>query len=118
MLGGEDDQEGQYFEDTVPFDDGDGEDEMLEERIGGETQVVEIAGETQVLDDDGETQVLDGGDDETELLDGGSESDRTEILEDLDGEVAVDDSNSADSKEVVVEYSCGNSVSQQNSSGE
>ncbi|TKY72027.1 PAX-interacting protein 1 [Spatholobus suberectus] len=73
--GGEDDVCG-YFEDTVPFDD------FLE------TEAVNLAGETQALDDVGETQ----------LLEEESESDRTQVLENVDDdEVSVDGTQCVDS---------------------
>ncbi|XP_047158124.1 uncharacterized protein LOC124828787 isoform X1 [Vigna umbellata] len=89
-----DDKEWRYFEDTVPFDD----DGVLD------TEAVVLAGETQVFDGDddileneamnlaSETQAL--GDGETQLLDEVCESDRTQVLENVDDdELSVDSDN-------------------------
>lgn len=87
MSGEEDNNEWRYFEDTVPFDD----DIVLE------TEAVNITGETQALDGDdvvlgtealnfgGETQVMEDGD--TQLLEVESESERTQVLENVDDDV-------------------------------
>ncbi|KAK7332226.1 hypothetical protein VNO80_28975 [Phaseolus coccineus] len=90
-----DDNEWRYFEDTVPFDD----DGVLD------TETVVLAGETQVFDEDddileneamnlaSETQAL--GDGETQLPEDECESDRTQILENVDDdELSVDSGNS------------------------
>ncbi|KAK7303173.1 hypothetical protein RJT34_14075 [Clitoria ternatea] len=66
--------DGEYFEDTVPFDD---------DVLG--TELVDLTGDTQVLDFGGETEALDFAD--TQLLDvEGSDSDRTEVLENVYGD--------------------------------
>lgn len=66
------DIDGQYLENTVPFDDDDALETQLVD-VAGETQDLCIAGETQQLSIAGETQVLDdieyGEDDDTQLLD-------------------------------------------------
>ncbi|ESW19847.1 hypothetical protein PHAVU_006G160300 [Phaseolus vulgaris] len=90
-----DDNEWRYFEDTVPFDD----DGVLD------TETLVLAGETQVFDEDddileneamnlaSETQAL--GDGETKLPEEECESDRTQILENVDDdELSVDSGNS------------------------
>ncbi|CAK8530961.1 unnamed protein product [Lathyrus sativus] len=82
----DDDKENQYFEDTVPFDDGD---------AAFETEVVNFDGETEVLDIAGETQKLDDFD--TQILDEGYESEGTQVLENSDDEVSVDDTQCIDS---------------------
>jgi len=89
-----DDSEWRYFEDTAPFDD----DGVLD------TEPVVLAGETQVFDEDddifeneamnlaSETQAL--GDDETQLLEEECESDRTQVLDNVnDDELSVDSGN-------------------------
>jgi len=106
------DNEWQYFEDTVPFDD----DGVLD------TEAVVLAGETQVFEDDDdilvneamnlatETQAL--GDGETQLLEEECESDKTQVLENVD-----DDEHSVDSDNGEVDSRKGKSW-QRNSSGE
>ncbi|KAK7359648.1 hypothetical protein VNO77_01610 [Canavalia gladiata] len=88
------DGEWRYFEDTVPFDDDDALDTEAVS-IAGETQALEFGGETQVLEFGGETQVLD--DAETQLLEEGSETDRTQVLENVDDEVSIDSPQCGDS---------------------
>ncbi|KAL5097225.1 hypothetical protein RYX36_001552 [Vicia faba] len=88
------DKENQYFEDTVPFDDGNDDDDDA----ALETEVVNFAEETQVLDLAGETQKLDELDDfDTQILDEGYESEGTQVLENSDDEVCVDDTPCRDS---------------------
>ncbi|KAL2979855.1 hypothetical protein AAZX31_13G195700 [Glycine max] len=120
MSGEEDDVCG-FFEDTVPF----GDDGVLE------TEAVNLAGETQALDDGdafddddgvletealnlaGETQALDDGD--TQLLEEESDSDRTQVLENVDDD-DVDEVSVGNVNGEAVDSKKGES-SQQNSSG-
>ncbi|RZB82160.1 PAX-interacting protein 1 isoform C [Glycine soja] len=121
MSGEEDDVCG-FFEDTVPF----GDDGVLE------TEAVNLAGETQALDDGdafdddddgvleteavnlaGETQALDDGD--TQLLEEESDSDRTQVLENVDDD-DVDEVSVGNVNAEAVDSKKGES-SQQNSSG-
>ncbi|KAH1102650.1 hypothetical protein AAZX31_13G195700 [Glycine max] len=110
-----------FFEDTVPF----GDDGVLE------TEAVNLAGETQALDDGdafddddgvletealnlaGETQALDDGD--TQLLEEESDSDRTQVLENVDDD-DVDEVSVGNVNGEAVDSKKGES-SQQNSSG-
>ncbi|XP_058758338.1 uncharacterized protein LOC131631555 [Vicia villosa] len=105
------DKENQYFEDTVPFDD----DDTLE------TEVVNFAEETQVLDIAGETQKLDDFDDfDTQILEEGYESERTQVLENSDDEVCVDDTPCRDSgpdSKVVVDQPISESGSDKKQTG-
>ncbi|KAI5447422.1 uncharacterized protein LOC127079075 [Lathyrus oleraceus] len=84
----DDDKENRYFEDTVPFDD-DGSDAAFE------TEVVNFDEETEGSDIAGETQILDDFD--TQILDEGYESEGTQVLENSDDEVSVDDTQFIDS---------------------
>lgn len=116
MLG---DNEWRYFEDTVPLDDDDDDGAF-------ETQVVNLAGETQVVEIAGETQALDDFD--TQLLDEGSESDGTQVLENVDDDdddddgVFVDDrqcsdsAQSTDREEVPAQSTSGHGDKKQTSS--
>ncbi|RZB82159.1 uncharacterized protein LOC114373464 isoform X2 [Glycine soja] len=119
---GEEDDVCGFFEDTVPF----GDDGVLE------TEAVNLAGETQALDDGdafdddddgvleteavnlaGETQALDDGD--TQLLEEESDSDRTQVLENVDDD-DVDEVSVGNVNAEAVDSKKGES-SQQNSSG-
>ncbi|KAG5113633.1 hypothetical protein AAZX31_13G195700 [Glycine max] len=118
---GEEDDVCGFFEDTVPF----GDDGVLE------TEAVNLAGETQALDDGdafddddgvletealnlaGETQALDDGD--TQLLEEESDSDRTQVLENVDDD-DVDEVSVGNVNGEAVDSKKGES-SQQNSSG-
>ncbi|KAG4960216.1 hypothetical protein JHK87_036849 [Glycine soja] len=118
---GEEDDVCGFFEDTVPF----GEDGVLE------TEAVNLAGETQALDDGdafddddgvletealnlaGETQALDDGG--TQLLEEESDSDRTQVLENVD-DADVDEVSVGNVNGEAVDSKKGES-SQQNSSG-
>lgn len=120
MSGEEDDVCG-YFEDTVPFDE---DDDVLG------TEAVDLAGETQALDDGDafddvlleteavnlaeEIQALDDGD--TQLLEEESDSDRTQVLENVDDD-DVDEVSVGNVNGEAVDSKKGES-SQQNSSGE
>nr|KYP62833.1 PAX-interacting protein 1 [Cajanus cajan] len=90
-----DDNECQYFEDTVPFDE-----DVLE------TEVEDLAGETQKLDD------ID-----TQLLEEELESDRTQVLENVNDEVSADETQCVDSDNGQTLDSKKGESSQQNSSG-
>lgn len=72
----------------MPFDD-DGSDAAFE------TEVVNFDEETEGLDIAGETQILDDFD--TQILDEGYESEGTQVLENSDDEVSVDDTQFIDS---------------------
>jgi len=108
-----DDNEWRYFEDTVPFDD----DGVLD------TETLVLAGETQVFDEDddileneamnlaSETQAL--GDGETKLPEEECESDRTQILENVDDDELSVDSGNSEAVGSRKDKSC-----QRNSSGE
>ncbi|KAH1217704.1 PAX-interacting protein 1 [Glycine max] len=118
---GEEDDVCGFFEDTVPF----GDDGVLE------TEAVNLAGETQALDDGdafddddgvletealnlaGETQALDDGG--TQLLEEESDSDRTQVLENVD-DADVDEVSVGNVNGEAVDSKKGES-SQQNSSG-
>lgn len=76
----------------MPFDYDDDDGATLE------TEVVNFAEETQVLDIAGETQKLGDFDDfDTQILEEGYESERTQVLENSDDEVCVDDTPCRDS---------------------
>ncbi|KAL2341178.1 hypothetical protein Fmac_009118 [Flemingia macrophylla] len=91
----DDDNECRHFEDTVPFDDN-----VLE------TQVVDLAGETQPLDD------MD-----TQLLEEESESGGTQVLENVNDGVFVDETQCVDSDNGQPLDTKKTDSSQQNSSG-
>ncbi|GMI69812.1 hypothetical protein HRI_000650500 [Hibiscus trionum] len=106
-----DDEELNYLQSTVPFDDNispveDGfETQFL--NLGGETQVLNLDGETQVLDDldcfeNMETQLLDEFDDKIVADSDGEGTEGTELL-DHDGEVLNDE---------IVSRDCGRSLGQ------